>query len=662
MGVFHGYPYTNFHDLNLDWILQKMGEFSDKLENFISLATIKYANPFSWNIALQYEKNTIVIDASSKTAYLSIQNVPQGVPITNTDYWTPVADISGIFQQLVDAITGMKYYNFGAPASETIEFGSLVWIGGKLYICTAEVEQGQNITEQNFKYTNLDKEFKRLVEQYEDLIQNTTKNLNARLSAIIANGQQTDGNTELIDIRTGWNGTVYATAGDAVRAQALEALKASEIAIGLSTYQDYFRDANNAPKNQVYFISNAITSAMISNLPFYGQYGLLYTISYSSTSDHGFVQYYINLDTGDVWNRAEVGSGQSYNFTEWNVTVNKKSVFGPSYIHISAATYQNYFTDANNAPKNQVYFISNAITSAMISNLPFYGQYGLLYTISYSSTSDHGFVQYYINLDTGDVWHRTETGYQSTYNYSGWSVGQTDQSVYKTMVSSNTVSIFRKVVCCGDSYTSGHIYYDKEVTETNENFAWPHYLELITGNKYVNCGRSGANVLTWQTDPRGLPAAQAAGKTQAYIIGLGLNDTAEGTGRYVPLGTPEDIGTNAETYYGGMSKIIRELNTISPMAKIFVQTMPNPSAIRKQYNDAIRTIVEQYKDTYPVFVLDLTNYEYLYDIPSITGDSSGGHYTALGYQQFAEILKIVISDFINGHITEFQNVHLIPIE
>ena len=23
MGVIHGYPYTNFHDLNLDWILQK---------------------------------------------------------------------------------------------------------------------------------------------------------------------------------------------------------------------------------------------------------------------------------------------------------------------------------------------------------------------------------------------------------------------------------------------------------------------------------------------------------------------------------------------------------------------------------------------------------------------------------------------------------------
>ena len=41
--------------------------------------------------------------------------------------------------------------------------------------------------------------------------------LNARVSAIIASGTATEGNTELIDIRTGADGKVYQTAGDAVR-------------------------------------------------------------------------------------------------------------------------------------------------------------------------------------------------------------------------------------------------------------------------------------------------------------------------------------------------------------------------------------------------------------------------------------------------------------
>lgn len=43
--------------------------------------------------------------------------------------------------------------------------------------------------------------------------------VNSRISGIIADGQQTEGNTELIDIRTGWDGTKYKTAGDAVREQ-----------------------------------------------------------------------------------------------------------------------------------------------------------------------------------------------------------------------------------------------------------------------------------------------------------------------------------------------------------------------------------------------------------------------------------------------------------
>lgn len=47
----------------------------------------------------------------------------------------------------------------------------------------------------------------------------TLNELDARVSNIIADGQQTEGNTELIDIRNGFDGINYATAGDSVRAQ-----------------------------------------------------------------------------------------------------------------------------------------------------------------------------------------------------------------------------------------------------------------------------------------------------------------------------------------------------------------------------------------------------------------------------------------------------------
>lgn len=228
-------------------------------------------------------------------------------------------------------------------------------------------------------------------------------------------------------------------------------------------------------------------------------------------------------------------------------------------------------------------------------------------------------------------------------------------SVNGASLNKNTCSIFRKVVCCGDSLTAGYINIGQGVTATNEDYAWPHYMALLTGNEYINCGDSGADVWTWQNRERGLIKARATGLVQAYLIGLGVNDAS-----MVTLGTTADIGTENKTYYGGMSKIIRELNAISPTAKIFIQTMPSTTESFKPYSQAIRDIVEAYKDTYPVHCLDLASYLPLYQTDSITGDSIGGHRTAIGYQQYAENLRVIWSEYINTHISDFQDVYSIP--
>ena len=93
MGAFDHFPYTNFHELNLQWILKALDEIQVTMKQFVSLNTIKYADPIQWNITSQYEKNTIVIDPQTGTAYISVQPVPEGVIITNTDYWTVVFDL-----------------------------------------------------------------------------------------------------------------------------------------------------------------------------------------------------------------------------------------------------------------------------------------------------------------------------------------------------------------------------------------------------------------------------------------------------------------------------------------------------------------------------------------------------------------------------------------
>ena len=93
MGLFERMPYTNFHDLNLTWILNELKTLEHTINEFVSINALKYADPIQWNIVTQYEKNTIVIDPLTGTAYISVQPVPSGVALTNTDYWTVVFDL-----------------------------------------------------------------------------------------------------------------------------------------------------------------------------------------------------------------------------------------------------------------------------------------------------------------------------------------------------------------------------------------------------------------------------------------------------------------------------------------------------------------------------------------------------------------------------------------
>lgn len=130
----HEAPYTNFHDLNLDWIIKALTDIDRRLANFVSLNTIKYADPIKWDITSQYAQNTLVIDPQDGTAYLSVQPVPQGVQITNTDYWTPVCTLQNFIDPLKKAITAVPQQENGQAATEILPANSVFFVGDVL--CT----------------------------------------------------------------------------------------------------------------------------------------------------------------------------------------------------------------------------------------------------------------------------------------------------------------------------------------------------------------------------------------------------------------------------------------------------------------------------------------------------------------------------------------------
>ena len=146
MGIFEQFPYTNFHDLNLDWILHAIRSMDKKLDEFVASNVLSYADPIQWDIETQYAKNTVVVDPKTGTAYMSINPVPVGQLLTNKYYWQPIFNYDEIVNTLKKQIAAVQ-----ADQHDIIHVavgrGDLVWVANKLYRLTKSLDAGSKITE-----------------------------------------------------------------------------------------------------------------------------------------------------------------------------------------------------------------------------------------------------------------------------------------------------------------------------------------------------------------------------------------------------------------------------------------------------------------------------------------------------------------------------------
>lgn len=166
------WPYTDFHNLNLDWILDTLKKQDAAIADFISLNSITYANPLQWDITRQYPKNQVVLDTNGD-GYLSVQPVPVGVEIDNTDYWTKIGNFSELWSTVKLAITaadeGLK-----TTASADRASGDLVWLNNTLYVCTTAITRGTEYGTNNTAKTTIDARLANLAQAVKTLQDNIT--------------------------------------------------------------------------------------------------------------------------------------------------------------------------------------------------------------------------------------------------------------------------------------------------------------------------------------------------------------------------------------------------------------------------------------------------------------------------------------------------------
>ena len=103
MGNFNKYPYINFSDLNLDWVLEQVKKITsdyetlskwredheaeyEELKREVAGLIQNMTRPVEpWDGTKAYTRYTLV--SYNGDTYIAIQDVPAGVLITNTDYW-----------------------------------------------------------------------------------------------------------------------------------------------------------------------------------------------------------------------------------------------------------------------------------------------------------------------------------------------------------------------------------------------------------------------------------------------------------------------------------------------------------------------------------------------------------------------------------------------
>lgn len=111
------YPYTDAHELNLDYILLKIKELAENMGEFIHYNQIKIGG--IWDISREYEAWTFV--TKGNIGYISLKNVPAGTLLGNTEYWAVLFNYANITTLSNAIIIGDSYATLGSSWVDTMQ-------------------------------------------------------------------------------------------------------------------------------------------------------------------------------------------------------------------------------------------------------------------------------------------------------------------------------------------------------------------------------------------------------------------------------------------------------------------------------------------------------------------------------------------------------------
>jgi len=217
------------------------------------------------------------------------------------------------------------------------------------------------------------------------------------------------------------------------------------------------------------------------------------------------------------------------------------------------------------------------------------------------------------------------------------------------------IQIFNKIGVIGDSLASGYFNAPAKGstpagTITRYEYSWIQQIAKRNGIEAINFSSGGQSTRSWLQSIYAGYIADGEHDCEAFYIALCHNDYNDS----VPVGTPSDIGTENDTFYGNYARIISLIQTYYPCSKIFIITAKDEDKFGA-YNTAIRYMPNAF--TKNVYVLDMAYYGGGIDVPAWM--KTGAHGNAAGYLLYSHWIENYTDWFISNNQDQFSYVQLI---